>query len=441
MASSTAGAARNLLRALSLLCFLCAPSLPAREAAAAGRDEIVVLTVRGPISPTVADYVERGVRAAEERGAALLVLELDTPGGLDASMRVITQAILNARVPVAVYVSPSGARAASAGAFVALAADVAAMAPGTTIGAAHPVSLFGKQDETSAQKATNDAAAYLRSIAERRGRNGDWAEKAVRQSASATEAEALREQAVDLVAADLEGLLAALDGRALRRPGGDVVLRTRGAAVARLPMDWQRRLLVLLADPNVAYLLLMIGLIGVFFELAHPGVIFPGVAGGISLILAFYALQALPVSAAGLLLIALAAVLFIAEVKVVSYGILGIGGAVSLLLGSMMLVRSPVPWLRVSLLVVLPMVALSVLCFLVVLRLVIRARRRPPATGAEAMVGVVGEVLEDLAPEGEVFVRGERWQARSPEFVGKGERVRVAAVRGLMLEVRRHREG
>jgi membrane-bound serine protease (ClpP class) len=430
-----------LLRALALLCVFGALAPAPRGPAAAGPGEIVVLTARGPISPTVADYLERGIRSAAERDAALVVLELDTPGGLDASMRVITQAILNAQVPVVVFVSPSGARAASAGTFVTLAADVAAMAPGTTIGAAHPVSLFGKQDETAEQKSTNDAAAYLRSIAERRGRNGDWAEKAVRQSASATEAEALRDKVVDLLAPDLDGLLAALEGRALRRPGGDTVIRTRGAAVTRLPMDWQRRLLVLLADPNVAYLLLMVGLIGVFFELAHPGVIFPGVAGGISLILAFYALQALPVSAAGLLLILLAAVLFIAEVKVVSYGILGIGGTISLLLGSMMLVRSPLPWLRVSLLVILPMVALSVLFFLVVLRLVLRARERPPTTGREGMVGVVGEALEDLDPAGDVFVRGETWKARSREFVAKGERVRVVAVRGLTLDVHRHQEG
>ena len=423
-----------------LVCLVASMILVPAGAPAAGGGEVLVLTVRGPISPPVADYVERGVRAGQERGAALLVLELDTPGGLDASMRVITQALLNATIPIAVYVAPSGARAASAGTFITLAADVAAMAPGTTLGAAHPVNLIGKSDETMTAKAVNDAAAYARSLAERRGRNGDWAEKAVRESASLTEAQALKEKVIDLVAPDLDGLLAALDGRELRRPEGPVVLHTRGLPVVRLLLDWQHRLLGWLADPNIAYLLLMLGMLGIFFEISHPGVIFPGVIGGISLILAFYALQSLPVSVAGLLLILLAMVLFFAELKIISHGILGVGAVIALTLGSVMLIRSPASWLRVSLLVIIPMVAVTSLYFLVVLRLVLKARQRMPATGREGMVGAVGEALEDLAPAGNVFVHGETWSAESPDVVRKGDRVRVAAFRGLTLQVRKDRE-
>lgn len=429
------------LRAVWFFLFVGIPAAVTCAAApATGAGEIFILSVRGPISPANADYVERGVRKAQDRGAALIVMELDTPGGLDTSMRSITQAMLNSTVPVAVFVSPSGARAASAGTFITLAGDIAAMAPGTTLGAAHPVNLIGKSDETMALKASNDAAAYIRSIAEQRGRNGDWAEKAVRESASLTETQALKNNVIDLVANDLDGLLAAIDGREVRRPEGPLTLRTRGQPLVRLPMDWQHRLLAMLSDPNVVYLLLMVGFLGIFFELSHPGVIFPGVAGGIALILAFYGLQTLPVSAAGLLLLLLAGVLFIAEINVPSYGILGTGAVIALTLGSVMLIRSPFPWFQISLKVVVPMVSLIALFFLVVLRLVVKARRRSPATGREAMVGEVGEALGDFAPGGKVFVRGEIWDAHSPQIVIKGDRVRVVAVRGLSLEVRAHKE-
>ena len=419
---------------------LAALTVPATLPAGPGPGDILVLTVRGPITPAIADYVERGVARGGDTGAALVVLELDTPGGLDSSMRVITQAILNAAVPVAVFVAPSGSRAASAGTFITLAADVAAMAPGTTLGAAHPVSLVGSTDETMAAKIANDAAAYIRSLAERHGRNGDWAEKAVRESASLTETQALAAHVVDLVAPDLPALLAALEGREVQRPEGAVILRTAGRPVTRLPMDWRGRLLGLLADPNVAYLLLVVGGLGVFFELSHPGVIFPGVIGGICLILAFYSLQALPVSAAGALLLVLAGLLFFAELKVASSGILGVGGIVALTFGSLMLVRTPLPWLRISLVVVLPTVAVTAFAVLVVLRLVLRARRLPPSGGREGMVGAVGEALADLTPRGQVFVRGETWEAESPQAVRRGDRVRVVAVRGLTLEVRAHPE-
>jgi len=440
--SSRVRTGRGGLRVVSLLACLFVSALLASPGVAADAGEILVVSVRGPITPPVAEYVERGVRAARERGAGLLVVELDTPGGLDASMRVITQAILNAPLPVAVFVAPSGARAASAGTFIALAADVAAMAPGTTIGAAHPVNLIGgAQDATMAAKVANDAASYARSIAERRGRNGDWAEKAVRDSASLTETQALQEKVIDLVAPTLDALLAALEGRELKRPEGAVVLHTKGQPVVRLPMGWRRRLLDQLADPTIAYLLLMAGLLGIFFELSHPGVIFPGVIGAISLILAFYALQSLPVSAAGLLLILLAMLLFFAELKIVSHGILGVGAIIALTFGSVMLVRAPVSWMRVSLLAVVPMVAATTLFFLVVVRLALKARHLPPASGREGMIGAVGEALEDLAPSGNVFIHGETWSAESQDAVHRGDRVRVAAVRGLTLQVRRDREG
>jgi membrane-bound serine protease (ClpP class) len=438
--------ASQLLRAsavaLALLCAAPAGALraaPAEPPSASG-GEILVLTVSGPISPPVAAYVADGVAQAARRRAALVVLELDTPGGLDTSMRQITQSLLNSAVPAVVYVFPSGGRAASAGTFITLAADVAAMAPGTTLGAAHPVNLLGKPDEETERKSVNDSAAYIRGIAERRGRNASWAEKAVRESASLTATEALRERAIDLIAPDLPALLAALDGRVLQRPDGPLALRTAGRPVARLAMGGQQRLLVLLADPNVVYLLLMAGIVGIFFELAHPGVIFPGVLGGISLVLALYALQTLPVSAAGVLLILLAVALFVAEIKVVSHGILGIGGVVALALGSVMLIRSPAPWLRISLTVIAPVVALTAAFFLVVLRLVLKARRRRPATGREGMIGAVGEALGDLAPGGRIFVRGEIWEAHSPVAVRRGDRVEVTAVHGLTLEVRPHRE-
>jgi membrane-bound serine protease (ClpP class) len=423
------------------VCAVAAALALATASPAGAGGEILTLSVRGPITPSVAEYVERGVRAGRERGAGLLVVELDTPGGLDASMRVITQAILNAPLPVAVFVSPSGARAASAGTFITLAADVAAMAPGTTIGAAHPVNLIGgSSDATMAAKVANDAAAYARSIAERRGRNGDWAEKAVRDSVSLTETQALKEKVVDLVVPDFDHLMTALDGREVRRPEGAVVLRTLGQPVVRLPMDWRRRLLDQLGDPTIAYLLLMAGLLGIFFELSHPGVIFPGVIGAISLILAFYALQSLPVSAAGLLLILLAMLLFFAELKIVSHGILGVGGVIALSLGSVMLVRAPVSWMRVSLFAVVPMVAATSLFFLVVLRLALKARGLPAATGREGMVGAVGVAVEDLAPAGNVFVHGETWSAETPDVVHQGDRVRVTAVHGLTLQVRKDRE-
>ncbi len=402
---------------------------------------VLVLTVSGPITPTVAEYLELGLERGRESGDTLVIIELDTPGGLDSAMRSINLEILNSPIPVAVYVAPSGARAASAGAFITLAADVAAMAPGTNIGAAHPVQMMGKSDETMAGKIVNDAAAYIRSIAERRGRSGDWAEKFVRESASITETQALEENVIDLIAPDLPGLLSALEGREIPRPDGPITLRTEGRVVTRFPMDLRRRILDTLSNPNVAYLLLMLGFLGIFFELSQPGAIYPGVIGGIALILAFYSLQTLPVNYAGLLLLIVAVVLFIAEVQVTSYGLLSLGGIISLLMGSLMLFRSPYPWLQLSLKVVLPVVGLTSFFLLIVLRAVVKTHRRRPSTGLEGLVGEEGEALEELAPSGRVFVRGEIWETENSGEIKKGDRIKVTAVKGLKITVRKHGEG
>lgn len=356
------------------------------------------------------------------------------------AMRSVNRQILNAPFPVTVYVSPSGARAASAGTFITLAADVAAMAPGTTIGAAHPVQLMGQEDETMAEKTLNDSVASIRSLAERRGRNADWAEKAVRESASITEREALEEGVVDLVAPDLESLLRTLDGREITGEGGPIVLRTEGRGILRYPMDMRRRILNTLADPNIAYLLLMLGMIGIFFEFSNPGAIYPGVIGVIAIILALYSLQTLPVNYAGLLLIVLAIVLFVIETQVTSFGLLALGGIVSLFIGSVMLVRSPAAWLQISLKVITPTVVFTALFFLVVLQRIVSTHRRRPSTGLEGIVGESGEAMEDLLPQGKVFVRGEIWTARSPLTVKKGDRIRVVSAKGLHLTVEKEEE-
>ncbi len=411
--------------------------------AGAGEGEILVLTVRGPITPSVAEYIERGFAHGRETGAALVLIELDTPGGLDKSMRSVTREILNSPAPVVVYVSPAGARAASAGTFITMAADVAAMSKGTTIGAAHPVSLVGKQgeDTTMEDKVVNDSAAYIRSLAESRGRNGDWAEKAVRESVSLTDSGALAEDVIDLVAADLPELLEKIDGVTVERPGGQRTITTAGRTVTRLPMDLRRRILDTLSDPNIAYLLLMLGALGIFFELYNPGAIYPGVIGAIAIIIALYSLQTLPVNYAGLILIFMALALFFAETQVTSFGLLALGGIVSLLVGSLMLVRSPAPWLRISLSVIIPVVAGTSLFFLVILQRVVATYRRKPSTGSEGIVGERGEAMENLAPAGKVFVRGEIWNARCPGGASRGDRIRVTAAEGLSLTVEREQQG
>ena len=400
------------------------------------RPPVVVVEVEGVINPVSAEFLDKALaRAAGERAEAVVVM-LDTPGGLDTSMRRMVKAIIGSPVPVITFVAPSGARAASAGVFIVMASPVAAMAPGTNIGAAHPVMMDGQKLESDmAEKVVNDSAAYIRSLAEKRGRNADWAEESVRKSVSVSESVALDKKVVDLVANDLTDLLNKLDGRKVATAFGEKVLKTKGAVVERFEMGARLKALKAISDPNVAYILMMLGILGLFFELSNPGLILPGVVGGISLILAFYALQTLPVNYAGLLLILLAVVLFIAEIKVVSHGLLAVGGVVSLLLGSLLLFESPFPYMRVSLYVILPMTLTLAGFFAILIRVALKARRAPVTTGKEGLIGEPGEARTDLSPEGDVFCQGALWSAYSDEPIAKGEKVVVVGIEGLKLKV------
>jgi membrane-bound serine protease (ClpP class) len=395
--------------------------------------QVLILRVADAISPATADFIHQGLRQAEQQNAALVILELDTPGGLAESMRAIVQDLLAARVPVAVFVSPSGARAASAGVMITLAADIAAMAPGTNIGAAHPVGAGGQEIAGKmSEKVVNDMVAHAKSVAERRGRNAAWVEKAIRESVSITETEALREGIIDLVARDADDLIARLHGRSL--PGREA-LALAGAQKTVFEETLRIKILKTISNPNIAYILLMIGLAGLYFELSHPGAIFPGVVGGICLVLAFFALQTLPVNYAGILLIALAVVFFILELKVASYGLLSIAGIVSLLLGSLMLFRSEGLGVRIAWDVLVPTLALISGFFVTIAWIVVRSQVKKPATGAAGMLGEVGVVRKALAPRGKVFVHGELWHAESSTPLEVDTRVRVTGVEGLTLRV------
>ncbi len=394
----------------------------------------VILELDAAISPGTAMYVARGIRRAAEKDAELVVLRLDTPGGLASSMRTMVKAIMNSTVPVVVYVGPKGAGAASAGVMVTVAGHVAAMAPGTNIGAAHPVGAGGKDiDQEMSRKVVNDMAAYGRGIAEERGRNGEWVEKAIRESVSITAEEALEKGVVDLIAEDMDDLFRRLDQREVASGGRTVVLETAELERVHYRPDLRDRILETISDPNIAYILMMIGLAGLYFELSHPGALLPGVIGAISLILAFFSFQTLPVNYAGLLLIALAIIFFIAEIKVTSYGLLSVGGLISLTLGSIMLFEE----VSVSIRVMAPTIALVGGFFVAVAWLAFRAYRTKPMGGAEGMLGVTGSVQKRIDPEGVVMVRGEAWRARSDQALDPGEQVEVVGMRGLVLEVRR----
>jgi len=402
------------------------------------KKDVRVITVNGVINPASAEYIGKSIKRANELKSEALVLELDTPGGLDTSMRDIVKNIIGSEVPVIVYVSPSGARAASAGVFITLAAHVAAMSPGTNIGSAHPVGVGEKMDKVMSEKVTNDAAAYIKSLAERTGRNAKWAEDAVRKSVSATEAEALKERIIDLVSKDLNALLSAIDGKKVKTVMGEKVLKTANVNVVREEMSLRHKILNFITDPNVAYMLMLLGFYGLFFELTNPGAIFPGVLGGIFLILAFYAFQTLPVNYAGLLLIILAIILFILEIKIVSHGVLTIGGVISMLLGSLMLFESPGPFMKLSLALILPAVIMTALFFTIVLGLAYKAHKRRPVTGSEGLVGLEGLANTDVTKEGgRVSLHGEIWSAYSDEPVSKGEKIVVESVSGLRVKVRR----
>ena len=404
--------------------------------------EVMVITVDGVINPVSAEFIQKGVTKANDKKYEALVIELDTPGGLDTSMRSIVKEIIGSGVPVIVYVSPSGSRAASAGVFIAMAANIAAMSTGTNIGAAHPVGIGGQMDKTMTEKATNDAVAYIKSLAEKRGRNVQWAEDAVRNSISSTETEALSLKVIDFVAKDLNSLLSDIDGRRVETSSGDRILSTKNASVVREKLGLRLRILGLISDPNVAYILMLLGFYGLFFELTNPGALFPGVIGGICLILAFYSFQTLPVNYAGLLLIILAIILFILEIKIISHGILTIGGIIAMIIGSLMLFESPAPFMKLSLAVVLPAVIVTTLFFTVLLSLAYKAYRRKPTTGAEGLLGNHGTADTDITERGGmVSIHGELWSAYSEDPIAKGERIIVEAVTGLKLKVKKAQKG
>jgi membrane-bound serine protease (ClpP class) len=400
--------------------------------------DVMVITLNGVINPVASEYIGKSIKIANEKKVEALVIELDTPGGLDTSMRKIVKDIISSEVPVVVYVSPSGSRAASAGVFITLSAHIAAMAPGTNIGAAHPVGLGEKMDKVMAEKATNDAAAYIRSLAERNGRNAKWAEDAVRKSISATEEEALKKGVIDLVSKDLNSLLSDIDGKKVKTVMGEKILKTANANVIREEMGFRQKILNLISDPNVAYILMLLGFYGLFFELTNPGSIFPGVMGGICLILAFYAFQTLPVNYAGLLLIILAIILFVLEIKIVSHGVLTIGGIISMVIGSIMLFESPAPFMKLSLYVILPAVVITTLFFTLIIGLAVKAHRRKPVTGPEGLLGAEGVASTDITKDGGmVLLHGERWAAYSDEPISKNEKVKVEAVSRLRVKVKK----
>ena len=398
---------------------------------------VSLIQIEGVITPITLRLISTAIDRAQAERAQALVIQLDTPGGLERSMRSIVQRELNSEVPVIVFVSPTGARAASAGVFITMAGHVAAMAPATNIGAAHPVAVGGGQiDKVSAKKIENDAAAFARTIATERGRNAEWAEKAVRSSISATEREAVKLKVVDLIAENVSDLLVKIDGRMVKTVKGTVTLRTADAPVKKVEIGFRDKFLNLITDPNIAYILMMMGMLGLFFELSNPGVILPGVVGGISLILAFFAFQSLPINYAGLLLILFGVVLLIAEIKVVSHGVLTIGGIISMILGSLMLFEAPEADLRVSWWVILPTVGTTAAIFAFAVTAGVRALYQKPSTGEYGLIGQVGMARSPLAPAGQVFIQGELWQAVAENgAVAEGEPVKVTAVEGLTLKV------
>jgi len=406
--------------------------------AAAAQADIPVVELVGPVHAVSAAHVTAAIARADAQRAPLLVVRLDTPGGLDSSMRQVIDAILTARTPVAAFVGPSGARAASAGFLITVVADVAAMAPGTNMGAATPVSALGPMDETMARKVTSDMAAYIRGKVERRGRNVELAEKAVLEARSFTESEALKAGLIELVVPDVAGLVAALEGREVRRfDGTRVRLHLAGQRVVPVEMAWNQRVLSMLARPELMFLLLLGALAGLGTEISHPGMLFPGVIGLLCLILFLFASQVLPVNGAGVLLILLAVGLFAAEVKVASYGLLTAGGIVAMILGAMMLVDAPIAEMQIPWTTLAPAAIGTAAGTIVLLRLVLKAQQRRASTGREGMLDRRGVAEGELDPEGWVRVAGERWRAVADGRVAAGEPVVVTAVEGLTLRVRK----
>lgn len=406
-------------------------------------DNLTVLQVADVINPVVARFVQEEIERANLVQRRGVLIEIDTPGGLDTAMRQIIQSMLGSRIPVIVYVYPQGARAASAGALITLAADFAVMAPGTNLGAATPVSLTPSagdegQSEVMMKKVTNDAVAYARSLAEQRGRNQEWAEEIVTEGISTPAQEALELGVIDAVAENEDDLLGQLDERVYQRGGQELTFSTAGVVLERIEMNWRQKILTTISNPNVAYMLLMLGFLGIFLELSQPGVILPGSIGAVALLLAFFGLQTLPVNYVGVLLIFAALVLFILEIKVQSYGLLTVGGILVMALGSLMLIDTSEPYLQISRAVIVATIAVSTSFFMLVVYFVVRTQRSPMVSGREALVGEHGTAATRLAPEGRIFVHGEYWFAVADETVEQGDHVEVTEMLDHMrLRVRR----
>jgi membrane-bound serine protease (ClpP class) len=399
----------------------------------AAENEVYIIEISGSVNPAVADFLKKGINRASADDVSCVIIKIDTPGGLAESMRIIVKAIFASKVPVVTYVAPSGARAASAGVMITIAADIAAMAPGTNIGAAHPVGAGGKDiGGKMSEKVTNDMVAQVKSIAKKRGRNVQWVEKAVRESVSVTETEALEANVIDIVAKDLDELIRQINGRKIENKG---VLKLDHPKKTMIEEGLRTKVLKIISDPNVAYILMMIGLAGLYFELSHPGAVLPGVVGGISIILAFFAFQTIPVNYAGFLLIILAIVFFIMEMKIASYGLLSVAGITSLLLGSLMLFESNGSDMRLSWTVLVPTLMVVSGFFVVISGLVFKSHLSKPRTGATGLLGEIGVVKEPIFLEGKVFVHGELWKATSKDPIEKGTKVKVVKVEGLVLEV------
>ena len=404
-------------------------------------NQIVVVKIFGAINPAVAEFVSQEIHQANKEQQALIVLNMDTPGGLDTSMRQIIKKIQSSHVPVASYVSPSGSRAASAGTFITIASHIAAMAPGTNIGAAHPVNMMGgnnQQESTMDKKVVNDAAAYIRSLAELRNRNSHWAELAVVKSVSISAEEAKRLNVIDLIAGNVKALILAIDGREIQTTSGPMTLKTGRLEIVYHEMSPRLKMLDIISNPNVAYVLMMIGVVGLYFEMSNPGLVFPGVIGAVSMVLAFYAMQTLPIDYAGLLLVLLGALFFIAEIGVMSYGLLSLAGVVSIFLGSTMLIDSDDPAMQISQSILYPTLGLTIVFSIGIIVFATQTRNLKMQGGAEGMLGETGIVKENLNPHGRVLVHGELWEAECEGEIMEGEHVIVESVEGLKVRVKKN---
>jgi len=402
-----------------------------------GKD-VYLISINGVINPPVAGFISDSIKKSQEKEAEALVILMDTPGGLDTSMREIIKNIMDSTVPVVVYVYPSGARAASAGSIILLASHIAAMAPGTNVGAAHPVSI-GKEktDKEMMEKVVRDAEAYARSIAMKKKRNVEWAAKAVKESASIPAKEALDKNVIDIIAGSIDELLTGIDGRIVETKRGKVALHTKSSKKVELEMPFKYRFLSYVSDPNVAYILMMIGIYGILFEIYNPGAIFPGVIGGICLILALYAFQAIPISYAGLFLILLGIIFFILEVKIISHGVLGLAGIVSIIIGSIMLIDLPSSILSISYKTIIFVGIISGIFVFGILSYAIKAQLAKVKTGKEGLIGEIGIARTDIHRKGKIFLHGEMWNASSNDFITQGEKVVVVGVDGLVLKVKK----